>query len=395
MSTQYNKKLCVLFVGPVAPPFGGIANNTKLLLDSTLSQQFDIDMLDTVASKSLRVKLRRRGPSNVLRLLLNALRLTRLLIVKRHEIVYLKATSDISILREAVFICIARLLKRKTVLHFHGSQYHTLFSGKWLICDWIFSLLIRPAHVVIFLSDSLRTAFSGIAGRHTGQFEVINNVVETRLFQEPDNMRMGREAVRILFVGRLTRDKGFWDILKVIPDVVGRHPEVQFVFGGVGESERDERKIDAYCSEQSIASHVVLLGRIDGNEKIRAYTESDVFLFPSHEEIFPNVLLEAMAAGLPIVTTRIVCIPEIVQEGVNGFLVDPGDVGALSERICALVGDPELRRSMGETNVRRARERYDLTVAVKKLSRIFLGLGRGNGRPSAPVPGQYSPGKEA
>ena len=98
-----------------------------------------------------------------------------------------------------------------------------------------------------------------------------------------------------------------------------------------------------------------------------------MFLFPSREEIFPNSILEALASGLPIISTRIFCIPEMVEEGVNGFLIEPGDLKALKERLEALIADTTLRQEMRTRNRRRAVEKYDVQVAVRKLRPILSG----------------------
>jgi glycosyltransferase involved in cell wall biosynthesis len=361
----------VLFVCPLPPPFGGLANNTRLLLNSRLSSLFDIDVLDT-SRKIVRIKLHRRGLGNATHLLRLVVGLVICLRRGRHATVYMKSTSDISFFREAIFLVIAKAFGKRTVLHLHANQLRYLFSGRNLLCNLLFSVCLWPADHVIFLSDSLREGFSKMTYWRRSRFEVLNNVVETAAFAgNPDR---GRGAgVQVLFVGRLTEEKGFWDILRVAPEILRRHADVRFVFGGVGESIVDEAEIRQYCRESGIEHRLVFLGRIDGAEKISTYLSSDVFLFPSREEIFPNSILEALASGLPIISTRIFCIPEMVEEGVNGFLIEPGDLKALKERLEALIADTTLRQEMRTRNRRRAVEKYDVQVAVRKLRPILSG----------------------
>jgi len=266
---------------------------------------------------------------------------------------------------------VVKMLGVPTVLHFHANQLRYLFSGKSRFCNLVMSLCLLPADVVIYLSDSLRTGFESILYFRRSKMEVLNNVVETRLFDSEPCSKTGKE---VLFVGRLTKEKGIWDLLQVIAEMAEDYPSVTFVFGGVGESPEEEVRIRAFCEDHKLGSQTRFLGRIEGEEKTRAFLSADLFVFPSHEEIFPNVLLEAMAAGLPVVSTRIFCIPEIVVDGDNGLLIEPGDRAALRNALSVLLDDDALRSHVSRANHRRARDYFDVKIAEETLTRVFEGL---------------------
>ena len=111
----------------------------------------------------------------------------------------------------------------------------------------------------------------------------------------------------------------------------------------------------AFVSENNLGQHVIFSGYVE-NALVRTqkYRAADVFLFPSNRDAFSLVLLHALAEALPVVSTVEGAIPEIVEDGKTGFLIAKGDSAALSDRLCQLLGDAELRRRMG----RAAREKY-------------------------------------
>lgn len=111
-----------------------------------------------------------------------------------------------------------------------------------------------------------------------------------------------------------------------------------------------------------------------GVEKIRVFADADIFVFPSYTEGFPMVVLEAMASGLPIVATPVGALPEFLEDGVNGFFVNIGDVDDLVERIEKLITDEELRTEIGLHNREYVVSRFDIKSIAKDLVDIWAGV---------------------
>jgi colanic acid/amylovoran biosynthesis glycosyltransferase len=150
-----------------------------------------------------------------------------------------------------------------------------------------------------------------------------------------------------------------------------------------------------------LEERVVFRGAQPFEKVLKAYRAADLFVLPcveaqdGHRDITPNALIEAMAMKLPVVSTTITAIPEIVQDGVSGFLVPPGDSKALADAMERLIGDPCLRRKLGENARRRVEERFDIHRNVGQYLELFSLMGQrsvttttphGHGsRASAPV----------
>jgi glycosyltransferase involved in cell wall biosynthesis len=129
------------------------------------------------------------------------------------------------------------------------------------------------------------------------------------------------------------------------------------------------------ASELGVQKHVHLLGYRDDIESVMA--RSDIVLLPSHTEGLPRSLMEAMALARPVIATRVGGIPELVRDGIDGSLIDPGDVEALARAVRAL-SDPLTRQRMGQAGQRRVRERFSLHRQAQAFTAILDGLARGS-----------------
>jgi len=173
------------------------------------------------------------------------------------------------------------------------------------------------------------------------------------------------DGVRIVMIGRLADGKGFHDLLEAIERVSG---EVSVYLVGDGP-ERDsiERAIDS----RGLTETVTLLGYRSDIPAILA--AADVFVLPSYREGTPRVITEAMASGLPVVATDIAGIPEQVADGESGYLIQPGDVSALAERLEALIGSEHRRVEFGRVGRERV-TRFSESQMLSDLDAVYQSL---------------------
>lgn len=160
-------------------------------------------------------------------------------------------------------------------------------------------------------------------------------------------------VVRILFVGVDWTRKGGPDLVEAFRRVHARHPEVRLRIVGASPA-LDEPGIEVVgrCPVEAVHTH---------------YAEASIFCLPSHREPFGVAYVEALHHGLPVVGTRIGAVPELVEDGVVGHLVEVGDVDALADRLERLVADAALRQRMGEHARARARERYTWSAVAARM----------------------------
>ena len=182
-------------------------------------------------------------------------------------------------------------------------------------------------------------------------------------------------------VGRLWPVKDQATLLRAFARIVPTTPKAHVVFLGDGAEEENLR---ALAARLGIAEHVTFAGAC--NDVPRALAALDAFALSSRSEGMSNAILEAMAAGLPVVATDVGGNPECVVHGHTGFIVPPGDDGRMAESLGLLLREPETARAMGEAGRERAAEHFDVDVMVRRTVELYDALG-GRGKSEAAVAG--------
>jgi len=172
---------------------------------------------------------------------------------------------------------------------------------------------------------------------------------------------------QILFVGRLHRHKGIFELLDAFEQITRRFPAARLTVVGAGPAQEElERRVHAGSARSSVR----LLGSLERTATIEMVRDCDVFCLPSHAEPFGLGALEAMACAKPVVASRAGGLEHLVDDD-GGCRVAPGDVPALAAALETLLAEPELRRRMGEHNRGRVQSRYTWSRVIDRLERIY------------------------
>jgi glycosyltransferase involved in cell wall biosynthesis len=239
-------------------------------------------------------------------------------------------------------------------------RFHRLLAP---LTRWIW----RRADRVVAVCESL--------GRLTDQtcrglrYSVIPNGVNLRLFHPPEAPRRPNRPIRCLAVARLVERKGLGELLRAFAML----PRREFLLDIVGTGP-DARRLRQLASSLGLGQDVTFLGSLERSAVAQRYRDADLFTLPSSAEAFGNVFAEALASGLPIVGSNIGGIPELVEHGKNGLLVDPGSPEALAQAILYLAGDPELRESMGQGNRRKAEQQLEWGQVTRQYLSLYDAL---------------------
>jgi glycosyltransferase involved in cell wall biosynthesis len=363
-------------VGPHPPAVGGVAENMRLLMESSLAKRFELIPFSTAKHRK-HVFPNRPHWDSLPYLVWNKFRLMVALLRVRPHVVYVMATSDTGFVRDAVLMLTARVFGRRVLCHLHGRPRGRLFAadgGSW---TWFSRWGMKWAQATIVLSPGLAAAFGRM---FPGQpLVVVPNVVEVERFHPGGEGRTG--ALRILTVGRVSREKGTWDLLEVAKGLVDTSIPVQFRLCGMGETRAEEIAIRRRAEDLGLQANVEFLGVRQGPDLLAEYAQADVFFLPTHAEIFPTVILEALAAGLPIVTTNAGVIPEMFEQGVEGYQFQPGDIAGMTGALTRLAGDGELRASMSRSGRALAEARYGVERAAERVGACLAALAEGDAIP--------------
>jgi glycosyltransferase involved in cell wall biosynthesis len=365
----------LLIVGPLPPPLGGVQLTIDMQRHSSLARAFELHVVDT-SKRQLRWAVEHPTWKTPLYFARDFLHLVRALARLRPEVVLVHAASSISLLRDWVFMVTARIAGAKVICHYHGTLHTRFPSGETRSGRAIGRMLMSAAHRVIVLSPGYQREMAKAWKRD--DLVWAPNMVDVALFRSvsaetrPPWLASGDRAV--LFVGRLSRPKGIYDLFDAIPRVIERHPEAKFVLVGVAESDAMEPVIRAEAGRRGIAARIAFLGSLEGGDKVAAFATAQMIVVPSWTEAFPLVIPEAMAAGLPVIATAVGAIPDFVKEGEDGFLIAPGDWPALAQRICRLLDDESLRRRIGERVRERAPREFAIEVGCGKVMEVAQGV---------------------
>jgi glycosyltransferase involved in cell wall biosynthesis len=186
---------------------------------------------------------------------------------------------------------------------------------------------------------------------------------------------------RLLFTGRLAAVKGLPILLEAVARLAPKHPNIELLLAGDGP---ERPALEQRAAELGITDRVRFLG-YQSSDQVRALLqETDVFTLPSFAEGVPVVLMEAMASGVPVVTTRVAGIPELVEDDVSGFVVPPGDVAALVAAIDALLRDPSLRSRLGAAGRATVEREFDIDAEGAWMGEILSSALAGVALPPRP-----------
>lgn len=192
----------------------------------------------------------------------------------------------------------------------------------------------------------------------------------------PTRSRSARDDLtcRLLFVGRLLRQKGIFDLLDAMQVVRARRPDLDIRVDFAGDGE-ERAAVGAEVDARSLNGVVRLLGHVDGI--VEAMPDYDALVLPSYGEGNSNVVLEAMACGLPVLSTRIGGTPMLVGEAGAPFLHEPGDAEALASLIQRIADAPVLRRALGAAMRARIEAHFDIRVVAQTYAAAYRLLANG------------------
>lgn len=249
----------------------------------------------------------------------------------------------------------------KVVMHHHAAEFEDFYekcsdSQKKKVQD-----TLAEADVNIVLSELLVPMIKD--KQPQARVEVLYNAVNTY-----DENPYTLDARNVLFMGRLGARKGTFDLLKAIQVLDKDIPsDVKFYLCG----DRGEDEVRSKVNELGIEHRIAHIGWIDGEQKKEFISKSMINCLPSYNEGLPMTILETMAAGIPNVSTNIASIPEVLHDGENGFMITPGDVDALVDRLRSLILDDELRLRFSKSSYELVTNNFSLENNISQLKTIY------------------------
>jgi glycosyltransferase involved in cell wall biosynthesis len=354
----------VIILGKLPPPYIGPAIATRIILDSDLRNRFELIHLNTKINEELSAFGRIRF-GKILKNLGLYRRLIRLIKAHRPDLILVPVSqTKIGFLKDAVFISIAHRFGVKVLIHLRGSEFRSWYESEGQATKNKIRKTLGKCSGAIVLGNKLKPIFSDF-------------FTDERIFVVPNGgnyifpQRKESEKVKILFFSNLMAAKGVLDLLQAVK-ILQQKNITGFECDFVGDWYRPEDK-KAFENILSGSKLPVKVHRpVGGETKLQYFANADIFVFPPNRpEGHPWAIVEALAAGLPVISTDQGAITESVINGENGFIVEAGAPGQISEKLELLIADKNLRKEMGIHSRKIYIERFTEEKMVDNLTTVF------------------------
>lgn len=271
-----------------------------------------------------------------------------------------------SMLRKSIYFYPAKLMKKKVIVHFHAYGVENTINGGFQdIYKNIFDLSDR----IIVVSELWKKELYDFVDNGEKINVVYNPAKEICRQTDGQNVKTHKKK-SVLCVASLSKRKGYIDLINAFASLLkndDKFSEWKLIFVGGGEINAAKRM----ALQKGISGNVVFTGFVSENKKSEYLKTSSIFCLPTYAEGFPMAIVEAMAYGLPIITTPVGGIPDICFHKENSLLVKPGDIEGLKEYLMLLMGDENLRHDLGCSAMLTAKEKFDKDSITRQVSQIY------------------------
>lgn len=290
-----------------------------------------------------------------------------LLVLRRVKVLHIHVARNTSFWRKSIFMLFAYVAQCPVLVHLHSGGFPEFY---WNRCGPVQKRAVRfmldRAARIIVLSSQWQALLEGVT--ENARITKIPNFI---LEMQHAPAMCEREKNSLLFLGRLSAEKGFFDLLEAAARVKRHVPDFKLRCGGEGDIDKVRTRI----RELEIEDSVELLGWVGDEERLRLLEGTALFVLPSYVEGVPMGILEAMAAGVPVISTTVGGIPDVIDRGVDGLLLEPGDVGALADAIVLLLENAGMRAAMGVAARQKIAAGFSADKVLPQLEAIYRSLG--------------------
>ena len=281
------------------------------------------------------------------------------MILNKPDIVHIHSSFGPSFYRKMPFIYMACFRGVPVINHIHGAEFETFYLKASDRKKRRIRKVYGKCTMLIALSEEWKRNLESVVSPE--KITVIENYCKI-----PD-LSGTEKKKQILFLGEIGKRKGCYDIPEIYGRVLEKGERLPLIMAGDGGL----AEVKKLFEDRDLLESVSFPGWVRGADKDKCLKESGIFLFPSYYEGMPMAVLEAMAYGMAIVTTRVGGIPHLLEDGVSGYLCEPGDIEGLSKRLLELSKDGDKRRKMGERARQKAIADYSMESHIKKLMDLY------------------------
>ncbi len=297
-------------------------------------------------------------------LALTTIRVLYLAMVGRADLMHLQVTIKGSVARKWFLTKLAKLLRIPVVLHVHAAGFPAFYEKLSPFFQKQTRWLFQNAERCVVLGEGFRDYFVDTIGVSREKSIVVYNGVPS---QPKVTLRGDPDPFKLLFVGNLIERKGVPELIEALADPRLNSINWHVTLAGGGDADRYR----ARAQELGILDRLTFVGWVDSQKVNALIQDADGMVLPSHDEGLPLAVLESLAYGIPVLTTPVGAIPEVLVHGDNGLLVEPGAIDQLAGELFNLMSDGALREKLSVNGHALIRNRLSLEVVADQLADIY------------------------
>lgn len=358
-----DKPPVVLLLGPHRQAVSGVSTHLNLLFGSALARVYELKHFQVGSEGRNEHALGR-----LLRLLISPFALARQVIADRVAVVHLNTSLNRrAFWRDLVYLIVAKLAGVHVVYQVHGGDLPEQFAGRKPFMKALLRTALGLPDAIVVLAKCELEAYRNFVPQQ--DIQLLANAIDHIAYADlPRDANPSQEELRLLYIGRLSREKGLYEALQGLKLARTHEIEAHLTIAGSGPDEAGLRQM---VEDLSLTEAVTFVGPVFGDAKLQLFPAADAFLFPSYAEGLPYALLESMAAGVPAITTPVGAIPDVMVDGLHGFFVPPRDALAIAQAIIRVATNRSWLESMGVASRRRIASGYSIQLLANKLAQLY------------------------
>lgn len=343
------KSMRVLMVGPDLSVHGGISGVVNNYYEAGLDKKIELCYIGTMVEGS-----------KVRKMVQAAMAYFRFLgKIPKYEIVHVNMASDASYYRKSFFIKTAKVFHKRIVIHQHGGDFEGFYyrqlgeRGRKKV-----KKVLSMGDAFLVLAPFFKDFFGGIIDRN--KITVLPDAIQ---ISPPITKEYGQH--RLLFLGRICKAKGIEELLQSMLFLKEKFPDMKLYLGGIFEDQELQKKVE------ELSGLVEWIGWVTGEEKEKYLKKCDVFVLPSYFEGQSVSILEAMSYSCTIVASNIGGIPQMIEDGETGILVEPKNAESLRQGLEKALADSVLCERLGKAARKKVSEEFSMEKNMEQLLGIY------------------------
>lgn len=344
--------------------YGGILKSCNIILESNMADNFKIIKLNSAQISYPPPKILIRSLKAFIRIFKFFIQM----VYHKPRCVLIFSSDGASAIEKGFMVFICYLTKTKSFIFPRAGNLISQVK-KSLLMNFLIKFLFSKATVFLCQSNVWKNFAIEEIGFESSRISVINNWTATdKLLKIGVNKKFNSSHLKILFVGWIEESKGVKELLIAFKRLSEENFNLNLTFVGNGSYLYDAK---AYVKKNDLHRLVNFVGWADGAQLEKHYQDNDIFVLPSKAEGMPNALIEAMAAGLAVITSAVGSIPDFISNQENGMLIDQRNSEALYNAMNKVIKDSDLKKYISKNGYETAKEKFSSKVSLEKLSDII------------------------